>query len=261
MKKNIHWWIYGVGLFISVVCIGLSFINMCQDGKNVLCGIGASGIGAVFLSFAIEWSNEVRRFKQNKIIFQTASQDIFQNLYFLLIVINRIIRAINKVFNVDNDKFDNISIEKLIPLYVKDIENIKSNTAPILCTGESISKEDMDGRRLQAKGEKLLFSYNQEIDKYREIFDSLKERFDTTKAILLANNICDRGQATKLQTVLAVLSSHGCLTHGASLIEMGRSLDELVRCELIPVINEIGFTNIRFTNKNGYLETTWVNSK
>lgn len=99
------------------------------------------------------------------------------------------------------------------------------------------------------------------IDKYREIFDSLKERFDTTKAILLANNICDRVQATKLQTVLAVLSSHGCLTHGASLIEMGRSLDELVRCELIPVINEIGFTNIRFTNKNGYLETTWVNSK
>lgn len=261
MKKNIHWWIYGVGLFISVVCIGLSFINMCQDGKNVLCGIGASGIGAVFLSFAIEWSNENRRIKQSNAIFQATNTEISNTIYFLLIVIYRIIADFDKIINFNNLRFTNITFQELLNLFIEDIEIIENEAAPYLCSEETISEDLMNNMRKQSKVKKLLLSYNEEIDNYRKKFDEINKQFEITKPILLANGICNAQQAGKLHQVLKILSSQGCVTHSDALLEMGKSLKELRDCELLTVLNEICFERVRFNNENGYLGISWVNNK
>ena len=103
MKKNIHWWIYSIGSALSILFIVLSFIDeMNQEWKNTLCSIGASGIGAVFLSLVLEWQNEVRRIKHNKTIFQALCAYIYKSLYYLLIVVNRMVSDIYKIMGVDN---------------------------------------------------------------------------------------------------------------------------------------------------------------
>lgn len=261
MKKNIHWWIYGGGLIISTLFIGISFIDMCQNGKNVLCGIGASGIGAVFLSFAIEWQNETRKIKQNKAIFQATNTDISNNIHFLLLVVYRIIADFDKILNFNNLRFSNITFQELLNLYIDDLEIIENEAAPYLCSEETISKDLMNNMRKQSKVKKLLLSYNEEIDNYRKNFDEINKQFEITKPILLANGICNTQQAGKLHQVLKILSSQGCVAHSEALLEMGKSLKELRDCELLTVINEICFERVRFNNENGYLGISWVNNK
>lgn len=259
MKRNIHWWIYGWGLGLSILFIGLSFISKKSPAwQNVFCGIGASGVGAVFLSFALEWQNESRKIKDNKTIFQAFSIDIYRSLCYLLIVINRLIDDFYREIDVESFSFENINIKSLIEKYCDAINRIKEEATPILCTEELISEEMMTKMRIQSRVKKWLTSCNQDIDKYREEFNSLKDKFETSKSILLANGICDKNKVFRLNQVLHILSTQGCLTHQESLIEMGRSLKELIDCELISVLEDIGFNFITFSNMRGYLETAMV---
>ena len=57
--------IYFIGFVISVLFIVLSFqFSHCNNWGTVLGGIGASGVGAVFLGFAIERANNCRLEKE-----------------------------------------------------------------------------------------------------------------------------------------------------------------------------------------------------
>lgn len=262
MERYIHWWIYSGGLAFSILFIGLSFINKLPLGwQNVFCGIGASGIGAVFLSFALEWANETRRIKQNKLIFQTSNSDIFSSICSLLRVVNRIITTINHSMGIDNCKIENVNVEELVKMFCDAIKKIENMTIPILSNSEIVSTKEMEYMRTQRHCGELLSSHNEEIEKFRQNFDSLKEKFDTTKSILLTNSICDLRQVNYLQAVLEILSSQNRSSKKFALIEIGNSLKELRTCGLIPTINDIGFSRILFNTKNSVLETSLVENR
>lgn len=73
---------YVISIIISLVCIGVSFVEPCQHWCDVLCGIGTSGIGAVLLAIFIDLCN-IRQ-KKAKIeidresILGKLKRDIFQ---------------------------------------------------------------------------------------------------------------------------------------------------------------------------------------
>ena len=60
--------IYGLGLLISVLLLGLYFINPQNPWCTISVSVGASGIGAVILAWLIEWSNEKTRAESRKAI-------------------------------------------------------------------------------------------------------------------------------------------------------------------------------------------------
>ena len=55
--------IYIVALSLSIICIGLFFINPTNAVCILLCGIGSSGIGAVLLGFVLENANNISKEK------------------------------------------------------------------------------------------------------------------------------------------------------------------------------------------------------
>lgn len=65
-KRNLI--IYGVGLLISVLLLGLYFINPQNPWCTISVSVGASGIGAVILAWLIEWSNEKTRAEHRKTV-------------------------------------------------------------------------------------------------------------------------------------------------------------------------------------------------
>lgn len=65
-KRNL--WIYAIGLVLSLVLLGLYFINPQNPWCTISVSVGASGIGAVILAWLIEWSNEKTRRESRKAI-------------------------------------------------------------------------------------------------------------------------------------------------------------------------------------------------
>ncbi len=50
--------IYIIGLFLSIIFISVSFAFGSEDNwRNVFCGVGASGVGAVVLAYFIDFAN------------------------------------------------------------------------------------------------------------------------------------------------------------------------------------------------------------
>ncbi len=95
MSKKIIYLIYLFFLILSIILICLYFINPYYSGYILSCNIGASLIGAVFLSFAIDITNKLNINKQNKLIMKVINSDIIYEIKLLLMEINN---AINDIF-------------------------------------------------------------------------------------------------------------------------------------------------------------------
>lgn len=76
-KRNLI--IYIVGLAVSILLLGLYFINPQSPWCTIFVSVGASGIGAVILACFIEWSNEKTRYENR--------QDIRKTKFHLVVVL------------------------------------------------------------------------------------------------------------------------------------------------------------------------------
>lgn len=257
-------WIYLIGLLISVVMIGLYFIDSNNAWCVLSCSIGASLIGAVGLGWSIDWKNETNRRSQNKKIFQIANTNIYSEINSLLMAIYHPIKELNSILKISkNFEYEDKSLENLFDLYADFIKKIKENTAPMITNNEEVSDKFMEYMRTREEAETILRKYNSKLQDFRKKFDELKEKFEINKNLLLVNDAESEKTIFMLSAILGILGTqtHNELTKDYELIEYGESFEELKHCNLMSAFDAIGFDIITFNNKKGYFDFRFFKGK
>lgn len=114
--------IYIIALVISVVCIGLFFIDKDNSWCIVSCSIGASGIGAVLLALTIEISNNTtKEFKdiakeRNRILKYAQNLQFYINQY--IYYFNALSLKMEDRSNIKTDEMINPNFNNLIFMYL-----------------------------------------------------------------------------------------------------------------------------------------------
>lgn len=264
MKKKIHYTLYAIFLGISVLLIGLYFIKTSNAWCILSCSVGASLIGAVALGLCIEWRSETNRVNQNKQTFRVTNSNIYLKIYSLLMVVYLAIKELNKILKFETDfKYEDKSIAELLDIYAEAIQKIKENTAPMIANNGVASAESIEYMRNRDKAIKILKKYDKSLQEYRKKFDDLKEKFEINKNILLVSDVCSEKTIFMLSAVLSVLGTqkNNKFTKEEELIEYGNSFEELKTCQLISVLDTIGFDRITFNNKKEYFDSELIKGK
>lgn len=264
MKKT-HYIIYTVFLILALVLIGLYFIEPCNPWCTLSCSIGASLAGAVVLGWIIENLNEANKREQNKKIFQVANVKIYREIIRLLTVTCRDIREVYGMLQDDSFVYENKNISDLIRFCVDSIEKIRSYTVSIMAQNGILSFEDLQYSKLSDRIKEKLKTYDEELISLRKEFDSLKQEFEISKNMFLINDVSTPENVYRISGILDVLGTpKHCQIHVESeeyvdvssrereLLEVGKSLQEVLNCDLADALDTIGFDNIVFNNKKGY---------
>lgn len=263
MKKEIHYGIYGTGLVISIVLIGLYFINKDNAWCIVSCSVGASLIGAIVLGFALDCRNSQNKTEQSKRIFQIAHTQLYSKIISLMMLLNLFINEFYKIIDKKTDfKYENLTIAELIQKYVEIIKEVQVFIAPVISNNETISTEELDLHRKQNKVKELLKEYNNSIIEFREQFNELWKTEKQQQSLLLVNDSTfekDISQAIALLNILSYQRNDICKE--SELIELGNSLQEIINCKVIDVLERIGFENIRFNDVKGYFDIKLISEK
>ncbi|MBQ3572241.1 MAG: hypothetical protein IJA15_05395 [Clostridia bacterium] len=261
-KTGIHYGIYGTGLFISIVLIGLYFINKDNAWCIVSCSVGASLIGAIVLGFALDCRNSHNKTEQSKRIFQIAHTQLYFKINSLMMVLNLFVREFYQIIDKETVKYENLTIAELIQKYVDIIKEVKVFIAPVISNNEIISTEELDLHRKQNKVKELLKEYNNSIIEFREQFNELWKNAKQQQNLLLINDSTyekDISQAIALLNILSYQRNDICKE--SELIELGNSLQEIINCKVIDVLERIGFENIRFNNLKGFMDIKQTKEK
>ncbi len=261
MSKKIIYLIYLFFLILSIILICLYFINPYYSGYILSCNIGASLIGAVFLSFAIDITNKLNINKQNKLIMKVINSDIIYEIKLLLMEINNAINDIYLDLQLEESiEFENQDIKNLLILYVNSINNIKNKVAPIAMCSGIVSEESLVHERLKNKAKNTLKVYDKRFQEIRKKFDNLQDKFEFSKNILLINEVAYPNTIFNIRAIIEILQTQNDFAFNKEyeLLEIGQSLNKLKTDELINVLITIGFDRIVFSNKKGFLELKYV---
>lgn len=263
MKKGIHYGIYGIGLAISLLLIGLYFIDKDNAWCILFCSVGASLIGAIVLGFSIDCINLNNKTEQSKRIFQLAHKQLYSTIISLMMKLNLFVNEFYQIIDKQTDfKYENLTITGLIQKYIDIIKEVKIFIAPIISSNEIISTEELDIHRKQQKVKDLLNKYSNSIIEFREQFNELLQTAKQQQNLLLVNDSTfekDIFQVIELLNILSYQRKDICKDY--ELIELGNSMEEIITCKVVEVLKKIGFENVRFNNLKRYFDIKLSNEK
>lgn len=257
-----NFFIYLGGLLLSILLMGLYFIDPINPWCVVCCSIGASLIGAVVLGYLIELGNARSRQTQNKNNYELSNQRIYSEMNFLLMAVYNAISDI-KFIKEEKLEYKNKTLSELVDIFVEEIKQIKFDIAPIIASNGENEKSDIEVYRKQRDiKEKIKFHEDLLVASRNEMFERKKE-FINYKPLLIVNETASKDQIFAMQAALTTLGNPKLnpLTKENELIEMGNSLEELKRCDLIKCFEEIGMSKIRYSNEKGYFDLTTSKGK
>lgn len=173
-KENL--WIYIVGLIISIVLLGLYFIDTTNPLCIMSCSIGASGIGAVILAALIENSNEkhakktVADFRENKLYALK-----FELLFLLISTIECYFKMKFEILNEPNgDKCHRITYDELLIELQAQCQKWKK----IIKTKEGSNIEDQ-----MSKAKDLYYDLSARYDYFEREFKNKETEFKNYEAV------------------------------------------------------------------------------
>lgn len=257
--------IYIISLVVSIVFIGLGFIQgeSFKTWATLFMSVGASLIGAIVLGFALDCINSHNKTEQSKRIFQIAHTQLYSTIISLMMLLNLFINKFYKIIDKKTDfKYENLTIAELIQKYVDIIKEVKVFIAPVISNNKIISSEEHGLHRKQNIVKELLEEYNNSIIEFREQFNELMKTAKQQQNLLLVNDSTfekDISQAIALLNILSYQRNDICKE--SELIELGNSLQEIINCKVIDVLERIGFENIRFNNVKGYFDIKLISEK
>ena len=263
MKKGIHYTIYGIGLLLSITFIGLYFIDKENAWCILSCSIGASLIGAVVLGYFIDLSNSRNKSEQSKRIFQIAHGQLYSTINSLLMVVYHPLKQFYKLKDDKTEfKYENLSVRQLIEKYIETIKEIKTYIAPVISSNETTSSCELDLYRKQQNVTKMINEYKESILDFRKQFKELWKNAKQQQNLLLVNDSSYEKEIFQAIAILSILSYQRTdLGKEQELIELGNSLQELIDCKFIDILDKIGFEKVRFNNKKGYFDIRLIKEK
>lgn len=252
-KRNFY--IYLSGLLLSILLIGLYFIDKDHPWCIVCCSVGASLIGAVVLGYCIELGNANSKKEQDRYIYEFSNQKIYSEMNFLLMAVHNAIADIKKIKN-EEFRFEGKTLSEIVELFANEIKVIKKDISPVVIAGREVEDKDKEYYRLQQKIKEKIKYHEKVIEASRKEMFSRKTDFINYKTLLLVNNVTTFDEIFAMQSALSVIGDAPLneLTREDELIEMGNSLDELKQGNLIRCFENIGMSKLRYKNQAGYFE-------
>ena len=221
---------------------------------------GASLIGAVILGWIIDCANFKNKAEQSKRIFQSAHNQLYSTINSLMMVMYH---PLNQFYEIKDNKtefkYNSLSIGQLIQKYAEIIEEIKLYTSPVLPYNGVSTSKDRDARIKQQQVKKMILECKDSILDFRCKFQDLAKSIKGQKSLLLVN---DSSYENDIQKIIALTNILGTVREDIAkeneFIELGYSFEELVRCNLVDVLDKIGFEYVRFDNLKGYFNIKLV---
>jgi len=255
-NRDIHYKIYSFGFIISLIFISLFFIDYTNPWCILSCSIGASLIGAVVLGLILDLSNSKNKRERSERIFQIANNQLYSLINSLMMVLYH---PISEFYKVKKDgvvfHYDDLNIKDLFEKYIQEINEIKTFIVPVISENGEYSSEDMVFFRKQEKVKNIIKEYKESVLDFKNQFKKLWEKTKDEKSILLINDSSFETDIFKIIELLNILSYDSLkFNQEFDLIELGDRFQELNNCNLLEVLNQIGFENVRFRNIKGYFD-------
>jgi len=249
--------IYFFGLLLSLLFIGLYFIDTSCTWCSISNSVGTSLLSAIILGWILEQQSKFYTKTQNKNTFQVLNSDILEEIIKLLTVMNRVVVDLYEDLQFKGVfSFENENIMELVKTFIAAITEIENGTAPVIASNDVVSPESLEYDRLSNKVKLALKKSDDEFAKFRLEFDDLKFKFEIRKDSLLVNDNSFKKMVCELFTILDVLGTQksNTLSKKEKLFEYGESLKELADCNVFDALWAIGFDQLVFSNKNNYFE-------
>ncbi|MBR2384954.1 MAG: hypothetical protein IKA99_05060 [Clostridia bacterium] len=260
-KKNFI--IYFFALIVSLVSIALGFI--LYEGFNiwatVFLSIGTSGVGAVLLAFFIERSNNLTKIEQAEFIIKTTYRPLFNSLTWLLMSVNNIICEYHKKFINNEFRFEKVSIQELFSIFQKKIEEIENYLAPVAASNGIATSEEFEESKKQQKFVEHLKSQNCSFKYSFADFERVEQQICPQETFLLSLDSSYEKVFHDANTIIKHIKyALTKETLSPRIFEIGHALEMLKDQMRLDSLNAIGFNDIKFNNKKGFLDYNRIKS-
>lgn len=250
--KTIKWYIYIVSILLGIICVysGAEIELKCEDDNiwgSIFIGIGTGLLASWTTALFIELYTFFVNNRKNKIIFATTNLNLFNEIISLLTIDSRVIQdCYEKLFGENVFRFERLTLYELLDKLADAARIIKKEISPVILSEESdveiIKKEKI---RLQLR--EMLYQTN-EFDEVMERLKCIQKDIVITNNILVANQICGKGEAVFLKTIVDIL------VNNKNIFAIGNAFNEIIRCVPQSIFDKLGFSCFTFSNINLPLE-------